>query len=148
MKPLIAVLVLASMLCGQEKQKNSRQVALPSPSLLRCNAAQLWQSGTASTGAAYPVKVMMDHFGVNGCPQGIVAIYGATVSEDDIRSAINLRYGKWSRTDIGAGSVTLWRVDPDKFVIQLSTIHNSIEETGALDNGGMKQVIYLSFQGR
>ncbi len=117
---------------------------LPNPNFLTCSA-QLWATEKTDTGAIYPVQVIMDHFNKNGCPKGLVAMYDKTVSEDEIRSAINLRYSKWARADIGPGPLRIWRVEDEKFVIQLATIQDSHKETGESGHNGMKQVIYLAF---
>ena len=53
---------------------------------------------------------------------------------EDVRVAVNERYGKFAFDVNGKTPVTLWRVEPEKFVISLST-----------NNNGMVQLIYLIF---
>ena len=118
---------------------------LPSPNLMRCAATQLWQDEKVGAGTVYPVQVTMDHFDKSGCPQGMVAMYDKTVSVEDIKAALDRRYGKGAIWDNSSHRVKLWRVESDKFAIQLATIDDSLKETGTRGEKGMKSVIYLSF---
>lgn len=146
MKSLIALFLLltASIFPGREHSRPGRSIALPNPNLINCNSPQLWQHETIQTEAVYPAQVTMDHFDKHGCPKGLVAMYDKAVPEGEIGSAINLHYGKWAKA-IGTGPVRIWRVEDEKFAIQLATIHDSPEEGGASDTDGMKHVIYISF---
>jgi hypothetical protein len=144
MKAITAMLFL-SMVCGQNKGETGGQIVLPSPNLMRCATTQMWQDERRGAGTVYPVQVAMDHFDKAGCPQGVVAMYDKTVSVDDLRTALDRRYGKWARADNNTLSVKLWRVEPEKFAIQLATIDDSLKETGTRGEKGMKSVIYLSF---
>ncbi len=135
-------LVASSMFCGQ-KGDTSTQIMLPSPGLIRCDAAQLWQYEKAGAGAVYPAQVAMDHFDKSGCPQGMIALYDKTVSVEDIKAGLDRHYGKWAINSTHRGK--LWRVESEKVAIQLATIDDSLKETGTMGEKGMKQVIYLSF---
>jgi hypothetical protein len=64
--------------------------------------------------------------------QGVIATYDKSVSIDDIKMSIDERYGKWALVSNGTEPVKLWRVEPEKFAIQL-----------AVHEDGVKQVIYL-----
>jgi hypothetical protein len=110
--------------------------------------------------------VIIDIFGDGGCPRGIVAVYDKSVSMDDLKTSIDERYGKWGRADNATLPVKLWRVEPQKFAIQLAVTNEGTEGITpdqalaqavgqALGHGdrtnmaeaGMKQVIYLAFAG-
>ena len=87
--------------------------------------------------------MFVDHFDKDGCPQGIVALYDKTIPEDEIRAAIDQRYGKWVK--VATGQVKVWRVEDARFAIQLATIAGSLAQPGCGEDKGMKQIIYLSF---
>ena len=147
MKAITALLFLItiSMFCGQGNGKTGSPIALPSPNLMRCTVAPLWQDEKLGAGTVYPVHLTMDHFDKAGCPQGIVAMYDKTVSFDDVRATLDRHYGKWARAENGTPSLKIWRVESEKFAIQLATIDDSLKETGTVGENGMKQLIYLSF---
>lgn len=85
--------------------------------------------------------MFVDHFDKDGCPQGLLALYDKSTSEDEIRAAINQRYGKWVKV---AGTVAdVWRVEDERFAIQLATIKGKKNKCMAEEE--MRQVIYLSF---
>jgi hypothetical protein len=69
-----------------------------------------------------------------------VAIYDKTVSVDEIRASLDRRYGRWALDGNRTSAVKLWRVESEKFAIQLATVGDKMEEME-----GMKQIIYLSF---
>jgi len=64
---------------------------------------------------------------------GIEAHYDKPVPYDDIKAAIDDRYGKWLFVDNPSSPIKVWRVEPKQIAIQL-----------AADDSGMKQIIYLS----
>jgi hypothetical protein len=142
MKASAALLITMTALvfCQPKRPGSGKQIMLPSSSLMSCAATHLWQDAKAGTDSIYPVQVVMDHFDHEGCPQGIVALYGKTVSEEEIKTALDRRYSKWATP-----LAKLWRVEPEKFVIQLATINDSLKEEGVTGEKGMKQVIYLAF---
>jgi hypothetical protein len=70
-----------------------------------------------------------------GSAVGFTALYDKSVSIDQIKSAINKRYGKWALTIINTPQHNVWRVEHEKFAISLAT-----------KDDGMKQLIYLAFQ--
>jgi hypothetical protein len=124
-----------------------KAIVLPNPNLMRCSAAELWRGNGSGTEAVYPVNLIMDHFSKEGCPQGIIALYDRTISQNDVRTALDQLYGKWAVT-VDTRRLNVWRVEPEKFAIQLATIRDSIKEQGGPGEKGMKQVIYLAFPAR
>ena len=150
MKRLILLLFLlqVSIVCGQENSQSGRRIMLPSPSLMKCDSAQLWLDEKPEAEAVYPVWVHMDHFDEKGCPHGMMAIYDQTVSIDEIKASLDVRYGRWFMTGLERPTIKLWRVEPEKFAINLSTIEKSPKRKCMREMGGekgMKLVIYLAF---
>jgi hypothetical protein len=140
MKAGAAFLILITVLVFCEPKNSEKRIVLPNSNLMRCATTHLWQDEKPGANSIYPVQVGIDHFDNQGCPQGIVALYEKTVSLNDIKAALDQRYGKWGGTD--NGRIMLWRVEPEKFAIQLTTIDDSLREAR---EPGMKQVIYLAF---
>jgi hypothetical protein len=66
----------------------------------------------------------------------LTAHYDQTASLEALKSAIDERYGKWAQSGNADLPVKLWRVEPEKFAIQLSA-----------SGDGAKSVIYLAFTG-
>ncbi len=142
MKLLIALLLVAagSIVLGQNKAGPSK-IVLPNPGIMKCDSAHLWQPEKAEANAVYPIQVSVDHFDKNGCPLGLLALYDKSVPFSSIQAELNRRYGKWSRSD--GSRIALYRVEPERFAIQLATIETELG--GAGGQKGMKQLIYISF---
>jgi hypothetical protein len=85
----------------------------------------------ADSHAVYPWQVSVDI--TDGKIIGLIARYDPITPIDVIKAAIDERYGKWALPGLDTGPAKIWRVEPEKFVIQL----------GKGDNG-MIQVIYLA----
>jgi hypothetical protein len=99
--------------------ENGGHIVLPNEKLMSCKSSscsQLWSD--AGPNDIYPRQVMVDFFGSAGsesCVRGSAAIYEKSVSIDDLKAAIDQRWGKWKYAD----NAKLWRVEPQKFAIQL-----------------------------
>jgi hypothetical protein len=156
MKSCVTLLLLLAILLFGDPQRLclARQVppkaigphvVLPDPALMKCASTTIWQQDQGEKSPLYPRQIMMDHFDKNGCPQGIVVLYDKSTSVSAIKKAIDQRYGKWAKTNNAASLLNLWRVEPERFAIQLATIRDSVHETGAVGEEGMHQVMYLSF---
>lgn len=152
--------------CARVGSEGSRHIVLPNPNLLGCIASacsQLWPEDT-SPNAIYPRQVMVDIFGDNPCPLGMKAIYEKSVSLDELKVAIDKQYGQWALPGNADSPVNLWRVEPEKFVIQLAVtgaqrLKATREERAAaamaqaidprkrsnVAEGGMPQLIYIAF---
>jgi len=155
-----AAIMMASLtLSGPARAQNTR-IVLPNPKLIGCEPArcsQLWQEGGAVPHAVYPKQVLIDVFASDSRPRGILALYDKSVSMDDIKAAIDELYGKWALSGNGTLPVKLWRVEPEKFAIQLAVVDEADTRT-ALSRAlaglgpkhppkqGMKQVIFLAIQ--
>jgi hypothetical protein len=140
MKLCAAWLVLTTLMFCQTSQPDSgKPVALPNPGLFHCAAMRLWQDEKPQPGEIYPERMFVDHFDKDGCPQGLLALYNKSTSLDEIRAAINQRYGQWSK----GLPQDLWRVEPERFAIQLVTIKG--KKNKCMADEEMRQLIYLSF---
>jgi hypothetical protein len=114
--------------------KSVRHIVLPNPKLIGCkglDCTQIWQDPSTDDAAVYPqnVSIDVDH----GAVLGITAHYDSSVSIDELRATINGRYGKWAFIDRENSPVRVWRVEPERIAIQLSS-----------EDNGIKQVIFLS----
>jgi len=132
MNRLIATAILATGLtfCGQVGHEYGKQVALPNSKLLRCVASgcgQLWLDTPADTNTIYPKQVSIDVR--DSCPMGVMARYDKSVSIQEVKAAIDQRYGKWalSENDDASVPVKLWRVEPEEFAIQLSVVDKGMD---------------------
>jgi hypothetical protein len=56
----------------------------------------------------------------NGVPYGLTAVYDKSVTIDDVEASINEHYSKWVYGK-PTPNLKLWRIEPEKFVIQLSS---------------------------
>jgi hypothetical protein len=83
------------------------------------------------------------------CLYGFTAIYDKSISLGDVKAAIDERYGKWAfpKNDDAAMPVKLWRVESEKFAIQLSVADKKDEKMNIADVG-TKVAIYIGFGGR
>jgi len=82
---------------------------------------------------------MVDVFSDGSCPGGMMAMYDPSVSMTELQAAVDVRYGKWA-VNIGKGKngeqvfgehtdgpLKLWRVETEKFVIQLAPTDEDLE---------------------
>lgn len=126
---VIAVIgcLLGSLCASAQAGEHTRKIVLPNPQLIHCHSAQcsqLWKQDSGDGGVVYPAQVFTDF--VNGEVVGLTAVYDKSISKAEIHKAINLLYEKWEHLD------GLWRVEPERIVIQLSE-----------RSDGTKQLIYL-----
>lgn len=163
--PTIAFVVMAVLICsGLGGHQNGSRIVLPNPELLGCSfskCSQLWQERRYSK-AIYPKQISMDIKG--SCPLGIVARYDTSVSPEEIKAAVDQRYGRWAMRENEDANipVKLWRVEPGKYAIQLAPIDQEMEtmtlgqvlaqplrQQEKKDGGKVvgEQIIYLAFAG-
>lgn len=148
MKRLIAATALISgfALCTFALAQHPKYCVLPSPILLKCRSSdcsRLWPEQT-EPGAVYPKQVTVD---VNlDCIYGLTASYDKSVSVEEIKAAIDERYKQWAVNISPNSPPYVWRVEPEKFVIQLSLAGK--QNTGKkMADAGTNQVIYIAFGG-
>lgn len=131
--PILATITLA--FCVSLAATTNIHVVLPNPKLMGCESAtcsQLWLNDDGVPAAKYPEKLSIDFsdgspsnngslFGLrNGMPYGLMAVYDKSVTTEDVAASINEQYGRWAYGDT-TGPLRLWKVEPEKFVIQLSS---------------------------
>ena len=158
--------IVCLLCCARVAPERSGYIVLPNPRLLGCRAltcSQLWPVD-ASANDVYPRQVLVDIFGKTPCPLGLEAIYEKSVSLDDLKTAIDKEYVQWGQPGNASLPVKLWRVEPEKFAIQLAVTEDQTkkatrEERSAaaiaravdprkrsnVAEGGLAQVIYIAF---
>ena len=70
----------------------------------------------------------------NGSVIGLTAFYDQPTSIDDVQIVVNERYGQWAQARFRTGPMRIWRVEPERFIIEVSQADT-----------GMVQLIYLTF---
>jgi hypothetical protein len=146
---LAAMALMLGLAYGQTAtEKNGNYIVLPNPKLLRCKStdcSQMRLEKSAETNAVFPKQVSIDMN--QSCLYGMTALYDKSIPLDDIRAAIDERYGKWAVPEFVNSPLKLWRVEPEKFAIQLSIATKKDEKRNVAD-AGTKQAIYIAFGGR
>jgi hypothetical protein len=146
---LAALVLMLGLAYGQTAtEPNGRRVVLPNPKLLRCKSSdcyQLWLEKSAETNAIFPQQFTIDMN--QSCLYGMTALYDRSVPLDDIRAAIDERFGKWAVPEFVNSPLKIWRVGPEKFAIQLSVASKKDEKRNIADSGSI-QAIYIAFGGR
>lgn len=149
MKRLVATAALMLVLanCQTAQEEKNKRLVLPNPKLLRCKSAdcfQLWLETPGESNAIFPKQLSIDI--KQNCLYGMTATYDKSVPLADVKAAIDDRYAKWAYPENGNADVPvkLWRVEPEKFAIQLH-LANKKDEKMNLAEAGTKQAIYIAF---
>ncbi len=150
MKRFIAALILVLSVPHLQavRGQDSSRVVLPNPKLLRCSSAdcfQLWSDHRMEQNAIAPKQIIidMDH----GCIYGLTALYDKSIPLDRIKSEIDDLYKQWSVTYPSDSNLYLWRVETQKFAIDLG-VAGKREEKRNLAEEGTRQVIYIAVGGK
>jgi hypothetical protein len=129
---ILAAITLASW--ASVAATTNVHVVLPNPKLLGCESvtcSQLWLNNDAVPDAKYPKQLRIDFsdgsptghgslFGIpDGAPYGLMAVYDKSVTIQAVEASIDEHYAKWAYGETATGK--LWRIEPEKFVIQLSS---------------------------
>jgi hypothetical protein len=150
MKRVLGAMVLMLGLAhGQAATKEiSSRIVLPNSKLLRCDSSdcsRVWLEKSAETNAVYPKQVIID---LNqSCLYGMTALFDKSIPLDDIKAAIDERYGKWAVPEFVNSPLKIWRVEPEKFAIQLSVASKNDEKRNIAE-AGTRLAIYLAFGGK
>ncbi len=143
-----AVVLMLGLAYGQtSKEENRSRFVLPNPTLLRCKSSdcyQVWLENSAETNAVFPKQVSIDMN--QSCLYGMTALYDKSIPLEDLRAAIDERYGKWAVPELVNSPLRVWRVEPEKFAIQLSTASRKDEKQNIAKEGS-KLLIYIAFGG-
>jgi hypothetical protein len=131
--PILAAITLAY--CVSFAATTNVHVVLPNPKLLGCQSvacSQLWLINDPVPDAKYPKQLKIDFsdgsptghgslFEIpDGAPYGLIAVYDKSVTIEAVEASINEHYAKWTYGDPDP-KLKLWRVEPEKFVIQLAS---------------------------
>jgi hypothetical protein len=149
MKRFVAVVLLTLGLANSQtaQEEKSKRLLLPNPKLLGCKSSdcfQLWLETPTEANAAFPKQLIIDM--KQNCLYGMTALYDKSVPLADVKAAIDERYEKWAypKNDDTAMPVKLWRVEPEKFAIQLSVAGKKDEKMNFAE-AGTKQAIFIAF---
>jgi hypothetical protein len=147
---LASAILMLGLAYGQTASKeNGSRIVLPNPKLLRCKSSdcyqQAWLEESPETNVVFPKQVIIDMN--QNCLYGMTALYDASISVNDVRAAIDERYGKWAVPEFANSPLKIWRVEPEKFAIQLSVASKKDEKRNIAD-AGTTQAIYLAFGGK
>ena len=77
----------------------------------------------------------------------MTALFDKSIPLDDIKAAIDERYGKWAVPEFVNSPLKIWRVEPEKFAIQLSVASKNDEKRNIAE-AGTRLAIYLAFGGK
>ncbi len=149
MKTILAVMIALTCLTSSSYGQTKR-VILPNSKLIRCvslECSQLWEDKAPEANDIYPKAVTVELPDNTPCALAVTAQYDKSVSLDDLKAAIDARYGKWAGVTNAASPVKSWRVEPERFTIRL---RNITEQDAKLSDDtlevGTKTVVYTSFQ--
>jgi hypothetical protein len=138
---LLTLLLFPSPFQTAKGQKHTSFV-LPSSKLLRCKSSdclQLWDPPQGD--AVLPKQIIVDT--KQGCIYGFTALYDKSYSMNEVASAIDERYGKWTLPDF-KNPHRLWRIESEKFTISLAVAGKRDEKTGLAEKGTVV-LIYVAF---
>ena len=147
-KLVAAMLFVFCLPICQSAKENKKIIVLPNPKLLACkleDCSQLWLGKNAAENAVFPKQLRIDSN--QRCVYGMTAFYGRDTSLDDLNSAIDERYGKWAVPGFEKPQHRLWRVEPEKFAIQLAVADKSDKKREGIDPGTMI-LIFIAFGGQ
>ena len=134
--PVLAAITLAAS-CVSIAATTNVHVVLPNPKLLGCQSvacSQLWLINNPVPNAKYPKQLRIDFSDgstittpngslfefPDGTPYGLTAVYDKSVTIEAVEASINEHYANWKYGD-PTPKLKLWRVEPEKFVIQLTS---------------------------
>jgi hypothetical protein len=146
-KSIAALVVILCLPCLQGARGQSpAHFVLPNPNLLRCNGSdcsQVWPESVERKDI-FPKQVIVDVD--HGCIYGITAFYDKSIPFEQLKAAVDDRYQQWSVKQANA-VLGLWRVEPQKFSIQLSVADQGDEKRHVAE-AGTKLAIYIAFGGK
>jgi hypothetical protein len=96
--------------------------------------------------AVYPKQLLIDMN--QDCLYCLQAIYDKSVSVQDVEVAIDGHYLASKNTDFEKSPLRLWRVESEKFAIQLSADDKKDVKRNISAEAGTKRIIYIAFGGR
>lgn len=144
MKRAVALIALTLSLANYQAAVGQKvsPVVLPNPKLLRCASSDcfsLWSERASEPNAVFPQRLSVDMD--QHCLYGLTALYEKSISLEELKAAIDERYGNWAVHGFEQSSLKVWRVESEKFAIQLRAADRKDEKSGFAE-AGRKAVIY------
>ena len=147
LRVIVATVLMLGLAHFQTAKEEKSLVVLPNPKLLRCtssNCSSLWLQERQAN-AVFPKQLLIDMN--QDCVYGLEAFYDKSVSVHDIELAIDEHYSGSKNADLAKNSLRVWRVESEKFAIQLGEADKKDEKRNVAE-AGTKQLIYISFGGK
>jgi hypothetical protein len=142
MKPIILTALLLTGICssisfGQVAGRPDKRVILPSIKLVRCMTSdcfQLLQDDPPRPGDIYPEHIdvaFLDRW----CPFGLTARYNKAVSFEELKAALEKRYGKGTAENWPHGPAMTWQVESDHVFIELEVADKQMAQNQHVEEG-------------
>jgi hypothetical protein len=128
---------MCGMSAGQATDQSTKRVILPNVKLVRCMTAdcfQLLQDNPPRPGDIYPEHIdvaFLDRW----CPFGLTARYNKAVSFEDLKGALEKRYGKGDAKNWPDGPVMTWQVESAHVFILLDTADARMAKNQNVEEG-------------
>ena len=126
-----------SISCVQARGQSAKRVILPNIKLLRCMTSdcfQLLQDEPPRPGDIYPEHIYVA-FLDRWCPFGLTARYNKAVSFEDLKSALEKRYGKGTVKNWTDAPLVIWDVEPGHLFIQLDVTDKRMAQNQHVPEG-------------
>lgn len=137
MRALFMTSMFVICMCGMSLgQAPSKRVILPNIKLVRCIASdcfQLLQDDPPHPGDIYPEHIdvaFLDRW----CPFGLTARYNKSVSFDDLKVALEKRYGKGTTKNWADIPSVIWEVEPAHVIVELK-VDKKMSQKEPLEEG-------------
>jgi len=133
----ILVIGMCSISVEQTKDQSRKRVILPNIKLVRCMTSvcfQLLQDEPPRRGDIYPEHIdvaFLDRW----CPFGLTARYNKAVSFEDLKAALEKRYGKGTARNWTDAPLLTWDVEPDHLFIQIDVADNQMALNNRVEEG-------------
>jgi hypothetical protein len=140
MKSFLALVIVMSLVGAagaQAKEQPPKHVILPNIGLVRCMVSdcyQLLQTDPPGPGDIYPSHVdvaFLDRW----CPFGLTARYDKAVAFDDLRAALEKRYGKGTSQTWPDGPVVFWEIESIHVSILLDVADKRMAKSQSVEEG-------------
>ncbi len=147
-KSIVLIILMLSFAEHQAaREESTKRIVLPNPKLLRCansDCNALWLENSSDPNAVFPKQFIIDMN--QNCLYGFRVRYEKSVPFDDVKAAIDERYGKWAVAGLESPTGGIWRVNSEKFAIQLVVANKKDEKMGFAE-AGEKEVFYIALGG-
>jgi hypothetical protein len=145
----LLVTSISSMSFGQARQQSTKRVILPNIKLVRCMTSdcfQLLQDEPPRPGDIFPEYINVA-FLDRWCPFGLTARYNKAVSFEDLKDALEKRYGKGTTKNWTDAPLVIWEIESDHLVIQLDSADKRMAQNQHVEEG-TKSIHYDDVSGK